>query len=231
MQDYDNENASYPHQCPCRWAAFRRLGGVRHPRCIAMRLASPSATPTRDATLSFPLTSIAPARLGDWTINYHTQSGKTISRTDQYDIRSIPYEETSYWFGTPKRDPSITDSGWLRYRRQDGTYWYQETLRKDGQTIVDMASCTRVDGGPPPPAPVVASAPDPAPAPHSLPAPASGYCATNPCYSYTLPKATEALARQPPSRHAGGLDRVRDVDTRPWHRATLSHVIAPVLNW
>ena len=97
-----------------------------------------------------PVVSVHVYRFGDigaWHVTYRFSSGVTISRGEQYDITTIPYGRTSYWTGPLKRDPNIVNLGAIYGPSAVGEYTYRETIRKNGQIIVEMEAghCVRVD--------------------------------------------------------------------------------------
>ena len=109
-----------------------------------------NANPGKD-----PVVSVHVYRYGDtglWYITYRLSSGATISRGDQYDMKTVPYGRTSYWTGTLKSNPAVVDSGAIFGPSASGGYRYHETIRKDGQIIVEMEAreCVRVDNVSPP---------------------------------------------------------------------------------
>jgi clan AA aspartic protease (TIGR02281 family) len=84
--------------------------------------------------------------------NLSLYSGATVSRGDQYDVKTVPYGRTSYWTGTLKSNPAVVDSGAIFGPSASGGYRYHETIRKDGQIIVEMEAreCVRVGNVAPP---------------------------------------------------------------------------------
>ena len=97
-----------------------------------------------------PVVSVHVYRFGDigaWHVTYRFSSGVTISRGEQYDITTISYGRTSYWTGPLKRDPNIVNLGAIYGPSAVGEYTYRETIRKNGQIIVEMEAghCVRVD--------------------------------------------------------------------------------------
>ncbi len=84
-------------------------------------------------------------------LQYRLSRGATVSRGNQYDMRTVPYGPTSYWAGTLKSDPTIVNTGAIFGPSATGGYTYHETIRKDGQIIVEMEArpCVRVGNTPP----------------------------------------------------------------------------------
>ena len=103
---------------------------------------------------------------GQWAILYYTESGNIINRRSQYYIETVAYGATSYWRGVLKINSAIVDQGVIRVDSTTGVYTYQETIRKNGEIIVDMMAhgCVRLDQ-----TPAVQSTPVPAPEPITAP--------------------------------------------------------------
>jgi lipoprotein-anchoring transpeptidase ErfK/SrfK len=82
----------------------------------------------------------------------------------------VAYAATSYWRGFLKINSAIVDQGVIWVGSTTGVYRYQETIRKNGEIIVDMTAhgCVRLDQpdvAAPAQTPAVQSTPVPAPEP------------------------------------------------------------------
>jgi predicted aspartyl protease len=86
----------------------------------------------------------------------------------------VAYGATSYWQGVLKINSAIVDQGVIWVDSTTGVYTYQETIRKNGEIIVDMMAhgCVRLDQpdvAAPAQTPAVQSTPVPAPEPITAP--------------------------------------------------------------
>jgi predicted aspartyl protease len=152
------------------WAERRR--GPRPPRA---RHCADGRTTTEDG--KDPVKTVDIERdgpNGQWAILYYTESGNILNRRSQYYIETVAYAATSYWRGVLKINSAIVDQGVIWVDSTTGVYTYQETIRKNGEIIVDMTArgCVRLDQpdvAAPAQTPAVQSTPVPAPKPITAP--------------------------------------------------------------
>ena len=146
--------------------------GQRHPPPLDAPIVSfgPS-DPGKDPVKTVDIERDGPN--GQWAILYYTESSNIINRRSQYYIETGVYGATSYWRGVLKINSAIVDQGVIWVDSTTGVYTYQETIRKNGEIIVDMMAhgCVRLDQPDvaAPQTPAVQSTPVPAPEPITAP--------------------------------------------------------------
>jgi predicted aspartyl protease len=143
-----------------------------HLRCDAPIVSFGPSDPGKDPVKTVDIERDGPN--GQWAILYYTESGNIINRRSQYYIETVAYGATSYWRGVLKINSAIVDQGVIWVDSTTGVYTYQETIRKNGEIIVDMMAhgCVRLDQpdvAAPAQTPAVQSTPVPAPEPITAP--------------------------------------------------------------
>jgi hypothetical protein len=116
-----------------------------HLRCDAPIVSFGPSDPGKDPVKTVDIERDGPN--GQWAILYYTESGNIINRRSQYYIETVAYGATSYWRGVLKINSAIVDQGVIWVDSTTGVYTYQETIRKNGEIIVDMTArgCVRLD--------------------------------------------------------------------------------------